>query len=370
MKAIQYLRTGGPEVLAFVDVPIPLLGNGQVLVNNFFAGVNFIDTYHRSGLCKISFLSSRLVLRGSFQPRQARHDFDIFTYEPLAEFLSIFIVSDQVPMPFIPGREGSGVIEKVGEGVTDFKVGDRVVYMSGSSYAEKVVVPAKLVYHLPPNVSFEDGVAAFLQGLTAIMLVKLCHHVEPSQYILIHAAAGGTGRIIASLARDMGAIVIGTTSTKAKAETAKAAGCHHVVLYTETDLVSEVMKITNKRGVSAVFDGVGKSTFDASIACLSRLGSMISFGNASGAVPPVELFKLSPKALRLMRPTLNTFSEDEPLIRSWVDELFTLLSHKKFTVLIHQIYPLANAAQAQIDITGRATEGKLLIACSKVTSRL
>ncbi|KAJ1560498.1 hypothetical protein HK096_008436, partial [Nowakowskiella sp. JEL0078] len=237
-KVIQFSKPGGVEVLEYVDIPIPTPGPGDILIRNHFAGVNFIDIYHRSGL---------------------------YTVE----------------LPFIPGREASGVVEAVGANVSGFKKGDRVIHI-GTSYAQYSLASPALTAHLPEFLSFEEGAASLIQGLTALSLVRKAYEVKPGDFVLIHAAAGGTGLLLVQLAKYYGATVIGTTSTPQKAETARKAGADHVILYTEEDVAKEVQRITNGKGVNVVIDGVGKSTFDASLNSLGVLGTFLSFGNASG----------------------------------------------------------------------------------------
>ncbi|KAJ3300499.1 NADPH:quinone reductase [Borealophlyctis nickersoniae] len=310
MKAIQISQTGGVDVLNCVDVPKPAVAPGKVLVRNHFVGVNFIDTYHRTGLYKVE-------------------------------------------LPFILGREASGVIEAVGEGVTGFKEGDRVTYLAGHTYAEYTVADPVTMISLPATISLEEGAAVLLQGATAMSLLRLVYEVKPGDYVLIHAAAGGTGQLLAQLAKHYGAYVIGTTSSAEKAETAKKAGADHVILYTSQDVVEEVKRITNGQGVHVVYDGVGKSTFDASLACLRKLGSMVSFGNASGKVDPVEIMKLVPRAVKLMRPSLFEVMKTREEFEALVTPLLKLHQEKKLSIPIHKIYPLGKAGEAHSDLEGK-----------------
>ncbi|KAJ3415430.1 hypothetical protein HDV05_005024 [Chytridiales sp. JEL 0842] len=318
MKAIQYTQPGGPDVITYTDVPKPTAGPGQLLVRNHFVGVNFIDTYHRSGLYK-------------------------------------------VPMPYTPGREAAGIVEAVGDGVTGFKIGDRVAYMAPNCYAEYNVAPALSTVVLPDNIPLEEGAALLLQGATAMSLLKYVYEVKRGDYVLVHAAAGGTGRLLVQLAKHFGAFVIGTTSTPEKAKTAKAAGADEVILYTTQSVSEEVARITSGKGVHVVYDGVGKSTFDVSLSCLRRLGTLASFGNASGKVADVDIMKLVPRAVRLMRPSLFELLKTEEDYEVLVKPLLKLLSEKAFSIHIHKIYDLKDAAQAQVDLEGRGTQGKLVL---------
>ncbi|KAI8928493.1 hypothetical protein BC831DRAFT_448148 [Entophlyctis helioformis] len=319
MRAVQVHQTGGPEALLLTsDAARPEAGPGQLLVRNAFAGVNYIDTYHRTGLYKM-------------------------------------------PLPFIPGREASGVVAAVGSGVSSFKVGDRVAYSGSGGYSEYSAVPQGYTVKLPESVSDETGAALLLQGLTALSLARIAHAVNPTETVLIYAAAGGTGQMLVQVCKHIGATVIGITSTAEKAALAKAAGADHVITYANEDVLTRVMEITGGQGVHAVFDGVGKTSFDTSLACLRKLGSMLSFGNASGMVDPIVITKLVPKQIRLMRPSLfqlvSTPEEFQPLAK----ELVELVANKKLSVHIHKIYELSDTASAHIDLESGKTLGKLLV---------
>ncbi|KAI8807158.1 hypothetical protein BJ742DRAFT_897385 [Cladochytrium replicatum] len=318
MKAIQISVYGGPEVLQLVDIPKPIPGPGQILVHNKFTGVNFIDTYHRTGLYK-------------------------------------------VPLPLVIGREAAGIVESVGEGVTGYKVGDHIAYLGPNTYAEYTLASPGSATVLPENVPLDLAAAVLLQGMTVVSLAKISHEVKPTETVLIQAAAGGTGLLLVQYCKSIGATVIGTVSTPEKAERARKAGADHIILYSSEDVQKEVMRITNGKGVNAVFDGVGKSTFDISLSCLARLGSMISFGNASGKVEPFDMFKLTPKAIRLMRPSLMTFYENKEEFDALAAPIFDLISRNKLTVHVHKLYDLKDAAQAHTDLESRGTEGKLVI---------
>ncbi|KAJ3036959.1 NADPH:quinone reductase [Rhizophlyctis rosea] len=317
-KAVQINKQGGVDVLEVVDLPVPKVSPGKILIKNHFIGTNFIDTYQRSGLYK-------------------------------------------VPLPYILGREASGVIEAVGEGVTDFAVGDRVGYLHGSTYATYTDADIAQVVKLPDTVSFEAGASLFLQGLTALSLIRVAYEIKKDDYVLIHAAAGGTGALLVQLAKHYGAHVIGTTSTEEKAATAQSHGADDVILYTKQDVVEEVKRITGGKGVHAVFDGIGKATFDVSLDSLRKLGYFLSFGNASGKIDDVDVFKLVPRAIRLSRPSLFELITGREEFEKYANELLDLYTSKKIDFQIHKIYPLENAGDAHVDIESGKTQGKLLL---------
>eukprot|EP00128_Syssomonas_multiformis_P009711 Colp12_sorted_trinity150504_noHs@27792 len=278
MKAVRVHEHGDSSKLVYEDVPKPAAGNGSVLVKILAAGVNFIDTYHRSGLYPLN-------------------------------------------LPVILGREGAGVVEAVGSGVTDFKVGDKIAFVfTPGTYCEYTTVPVGQAVHLPAEMSCEDGAAAMLQGLTAHYLVRGTYHVKEGDTILVHAAAGGTGLLLTQMCKLLGARVVGTCSSAQKAALAKQAGADEVILYTEKDFVEEVKRITGGKGVDAVLDGVGKDTFDGSLKCLKRRGAMVSFGNASGKVPPVDIMRLTGQgSVSLHRPSLADYiaTKEELTQRAW-----------------------------------------------------
>ncbi|KAJ1558032.1 hypothetical protein HK405_014558, partial [Cladochytrium tenue] len=247
-------------------------------------------------------------------------------------------------------REGSGFVEEVGEGVTGFKKGDRVAYMTAHTYAEYVSVTAAEAVQLPDELSLEQGAAMMIQGSTALTLVRGAYEVKPGDFVLVHAAAGGTGRLLVQLCKHFGAFVIGTTSSAEKAAVAKAAGADEVVIYTEKDIVEEVKRITGGKGVHAVFDGVGRSTFDASLACLRRLGTLASFGNASGKVADVDIMKLVPRAVKLMRPSLFEFLKSREDFETFVYPVVDLVKKKVLKIEIFKVYDLKDAATAQTDL--------------------
>ncbi|KAJ3026011.1 UNVERIFIED_CONTAM: hypothetical protein HDU68_006346 [Siphonaria sp. JEL0065] len=291
---------------------------GQLLVKNHFIGVNFVDTYQRAGLYKVS-------------------------------------------LPYIPGGEASGVVEAVGEGVDSFKIGDRVAYLAPNAGSEYALANPDKAVKLPDSVSFEQGASLLTQGLTAAFLVRFIYEVKPGDTVLIHAAAGGTGQILVQLAKHYGATVIGTTSTAEKAKTVLKAGADHVILYKEQDVKAEVLKITNGKGVQVVYDGVGKSTFDISLSVLARLGTLASFGNASGKVENFDALKLVPNSVKVLRPSLGQFLQNK---QEWDDlavPLIELYTAGKIKLNIHKIYDLKDIKSAHDDIESGTTQGKLLL---------
>jgi NADPH2:quinone reductase len=320
MNAIQILLNGGPEVLMLNQVEPRPPAAGELQIRVHAAGVNFIDIYHRSGLYRN-------------------------------------------PMPFIPGVEGAGVVEAVGDDVEGFTTGDRVAWcMNPGGYAEYATVPARVVAKLPDSLSFETAAAAMLQGLTAHYLVKSTFPLQPGQTALVHAAAGGVGLLLVQMAKALGATVIGTTSTEAKAELVRGAGADHVVLYQETDFVDPVKQLTQGQGVHVVYDSVGAATFHSSLKCLRPRGMMVSFGNASGPVEPVTPLELaSGGSLYLTRPNLAHYMQDRAEFEWRTGELFELLSTGALSVRIDSTYPLADASKAQVALASRTTAGKLLL---------
>ena len=255
---------------------------------------------------------------------------------------------------------------KVGNGETfGFKEGDRVVWMAENAYAEYTSAPAAKTLKLPDGIKPKIGAAALLQGLTAYTLVKEAHRVNKGDWVLVHAAAGGTGLWLCQLLKAIGANTIGTASTQEKVELAKKAGATHMINYSHEDVKSKVMELTDNAGVIAVFDGVGKDTFDLSLECVARKGSMISFGNASGAPAPIAVARLSPKNVRLMRPTLFNYLVTREEFEGYSSELFDLLKNDKIDVRIHETYPLSDIKRAHEDLQGRKSTGKLLLDPSK-----
>ncbi|WP_017573295.1 quinone oxidoreductase family protein [Nocardiopsis halotolerans] len=320
MRAIVIEENGGPEVLRLSERPDPEPGPGEVLVDVAARGVNFIDIYQRSGL-----------------------------YD--------------VPFPFVPGMEAAGVIAAVGEGVTDLSVGQRVGWaMSPGAYADLAVVPASLVVPVPDAVPTEQAAALLLQGMTAHYLVHSVYPVAEGDTVLVHAAAGGTGRLVTQLARERGARVIGTVSTEEKERVAREAGADEVIRYTETPVAEAVRDLTDGAGVAAVYDGVGRDTFDASLASLRPRGVLALFGQSSGAVAPVDPQRLnSAGSVYLTRPSLAYFVADREELLGRARDLFELVSAGRLDVRVGGRYPLSDAGAAQGDLASRRTTGKLLL---------
>ncbi len=320
MKAVVADPLGGPEALKYIDQPMPQPGPGEVLIKLEAIGVNFIDVYFRNG-----------------------------TYK-----------APESPVKL--GSEGAGTIAALGEGVS-LSVGQRVAYaMARGSYAEYAVVPQQVVVELPQSVSFEDGAAVTLQGMTAHYLTHSTFPLRRGQTCLVHAAAGGAGQLIVQLAKIAGATVIGTVSTPEKAQTARECGADHLILYTEMDFVAETKRLTENRGVDVVYDSVGSTTFQKSLDCLRPRGMMVSFGQSSGVVGQIDPLILSQKgSLFLTRPTLANYVSDPAELKQRSNDLFTWIAEGRVRVGIHKTYKLADAAQAHRDLEGRKTSGKLLL---------
>lgn len=320
MKAIRFHTVGGPEVLRYEDVADPQPGPGQVRVRVQAAGVNFIDTYQRSG-------------------------------------------QYPVPLPAIPGGEAAGVVDDVGSDVSGVRVGDRVAWTGApGGYAEYALVPVERLVALPDDIAVKDGAAAMLQGMTAHYLVRSTWPIKPGDICLIHAAAGGVGLLLCQLAKRFGAGVIGTVSTQAKAELARAAGADEVILYTEKDFEAEVRRITVGRGVDVVYDSVGRTTFDRSLRCLVRRGMLVLYGQSGGRVEPFDPQLLNQHgSLFLTRPSLahHTATREELLTRA--GEVLGWVSDGSLRLRIGGEYRLADAAQAHRDLESRRTTGKLLL---------
>lgn len=323
MKVVQVTKPGGIEVLEYIDVPIPKPGKGEVLVRNAYSGVNFIDTYFRSGLY------------------------------PLAR------------NPFVLGQEGAGTVEAVGEGVSTFKKGDRVAYKGPGSYAEYTVTPEGFTIHVPDNVSIEVAGGSLLGGLTVLTLVKEAYEVKKGDWILVHAAAGGTGLILGQVLKDIGAHAIGTVSTAAKGKLAREAGFEHVIeSYDEKTVLDKIKELTNGEGVICVYDGVGKTTWQLSLDALSRKGHMISFGNASGPVPPFAPLVLSSKALSVCRANMNVYVKTSKEFDYYAGWVMDWLSKGLLKITISGVYDLKDAGQAHTALEGRKTTGKLVLKTS------
>jgi NADPH:quinone reductase len=319
-RAIRVHEVGGPEVLRWEEVDVGEPGPGQAKIRQEAAGLNFIDVYHRTGLYS-----------------QA--------------------------LPFTPGVEGAGVVESVGPGVANVKPGDRVAYASQiGGYAEERLIAADRLVELPDSITTEQAAAMMLQGLTARMLLRAVHRVEAGETILIHAAAGGVGLIACQWAKALGATVIGTVGTDAKAELARAHGCDHPIVYTRQDFVAEVERITGGSKLPVVYDSVGRDTFMKSLDCLHRRGLMVSFGNASGPPGPIAPGILSQKgSLYLTRPTLFDYVAEQSELEQSARELFAMVESGKVKVEIKQRFPLKDAAEAHRALEARKTSGSTVL---------
>ncbi|MEW6672076.1 MAG: quinone oxidoreductase [Thermodesulfobacteriota bacterium] len=321
-KAIIMERNGGPEVLQWRDYDPGKPGPKEALVRHEAVGLNFIDVYHRTGLY------------------------------PLAA------------LPVVPGMEGAGVVEAIGEGVTEVGVGDRVAYAAvpPGAYAQVRRIPAHRLVRLPENISFRLGAAMMLQGMTARYLLRGCYPVAAGNRILIHAAAGGVGSVVCQWAKHIGATVIGTVGSREKAGIAKANGCDHPINYNEEDFVEKVREITAGEGVDVVYDSVGRSTFMKSLDCLRPKGTMVSFGQSSGAVAPIDIGILGLKgSLFLTRPSLMTYTEKREDLLEHARDLFDVVESGAVKIAVNRSYPLSEAAQAHRDLEGRKTTGSTIL---------
>jgi len=320
MKAIRFERTGGPDVLDYVDVELPPPAPGQARVKHTVVGVNFIDTYHRTGLYKL-------------------------------------------PLPSGLGSEAAGVVEALGAGVTTLKPGDRVAYAGAmGAYAEANNVPAERLVKIPAGVSDETAAAAMLKGMTAQYLLKRTYPVKAGQTILFHAAAGGVGLIAGQWAKHLGATVIGTVGSDDKIALAKDNGCTHVLNARKDDWVKQVREITGGAGVPVVYDSIGKDTFAGSLDCLAVRGMLVSFGNASGAVPPFEPGILSAKgSLYFTRPTLVSYTRNAKELKETADDLFAVIASGAVKIAVHQRFKLAEARRAHEALHSRATTGATVL---------
>lgn len=319
--AIRFERTGGPEVLQWVEVEVPPPAAGEVRIRHQAVGLNFIDTYHRSGLYP-------------------------------------------VPLPSGIGQEAAGEVEAVGEGVAEFAPGDRVAYVGGAlgAYSEVRNVLASSLVKLPDALSFEQGAAMMMQGLTAQYLLRRTYRVQPGDTILIHAAAGGVGLIVCQWARALGATVIGTVSSEAKAELARANGCDHAIVTPVESVSARVREITGGEGVPVVYDSIGKDTFMDSLACLRPLGTMVTFGNASGPVPPFDPGLLARMgSLFLTRPTLFHYIARREDLLGMAAELFAVVASGQVRLSINQRFPLKEAAAAHRELEARRTTGSTVL---------
>jgi len=321
VAAVRVHKVGGPEVLTYEDVDVPAPGPGQIRVKQHAVGLNYIDTYFRSGL----------------YPAPS--------------------------MPFVIGNEGAGEVTAVGPGVTEFKVGDRVAYVSAlGGYAAERILPADRAVKLPKEISYEQAAGMMLKGMTVQYLLRQTFKVEKGMPILIHAAAGGVGLIACQWANHLGAEVIGTVGSKEKAELAKANGCRHPILYREEDFVARVKEITKGEMCPVVYDGIGKATFPASLDCLRMRGMFVSFGNASGPIEAINPNILQQKgSLYMTRPTLVHYTAKREDLLATAKELFDVVISGKVKIPVNQKYPLKDAQKAHQDLHARETTGSTIL---------
>ena len=319
--AVRIHANGGPEVFRWEEIDVGAPGPGQVLLDQRAVGLNYIDVYHRTGLY------------------------------PLAAF------------PAIIGMEGAGVVAAVGPGVSDVAVGDRVAYAGApGAYAEQRLIAADRLVKLPDDVSFEVAASVMLQGMTARYLLRETYRVSQSTVMLFHAAAGGVGLIACQWARALGATMIGTVGSPEKMELARAAGCTHVINYRTEDFVTRVRELTDGQGCDVVYDSIGKDTFPASLDCLKPKGLWVSFGNASGPVPPFDIGLLSAKgSLFATRPTVMSYTATRADLLANANELFDMIASGAIKPNISRTYPLRDVAEAHRDLESRATTGSIVL---------
>ena len=320
MRAIQITKTGGPEVLELVELPQPGPKAGEALVKIAASGVNFIDTYLREG----------------------RYP---------------------APLPFVPGQEAAGTVVALGEGVSEFAVGERVAWAhTRGAYAEFACVPVSALVRVPPEVSLDDAAAVLLQGMTAAYLAYSTYKIQPGDTVLVHAGAGGVGLLLTQMAKRLGATVLTTVSTDEKADLSRSAGADHVILYTQENFADAVKKFTGGAGLPVVYDSVGKTTFEDSLKCLRSRGLMVLFGGSSGAVPPFDLIRLSGMgSLYITRPTMVDYTRTRVELEQLAAEVFGAVASGALKVRIGHRYKLEDAAQAHRDLEGRKTTGKVLL---------
>jgi NADPH2:quinone reductase len=320
MQAIQILTTGSADVLTLRDLPTPTPGPGEALIRIEASGVNFIDTYFREGR----------------YPAQ---------------------------LPYTLGQEAAGIVVAVAADVTTVKAGDRVAWCGiPGTYAQLAVAPAARLVVIPDAVTFQQGAAAILQGMTAHYLSHSAYPILPGDEVLIHAGAGGTGLLLIQMAKARGARVYTTVSTDEKAELARAAGADEIILYTREDFAAKIKDLTNGRGLSVVYDSVGKSTFDKSLEVLRPRGTLVLFGGASGAVPPFDLIRLSTMgSLYITRPTLKDYVDTRADLEARANDVFSGVISGTLKLRLEYTYPLADAAHAHRDLESRKTTGKLLL---------
>jgi NADPH2:quinone reductase len=321
MKAIRISENGGPSVMKLVDIDVPRPDAGQVRVRQTAIGLNYIDTYHRSGLYK-------------------------------------------VPLPSGLGLEAAGIVEELGDGVTSLKVGDRIAYGTGAlgAYAGMRNLPANRLTRIPDTISDETAAGMMLKGMTVRYLLRATYKVASGETILLHAAAGGVGLILSQWAKALGATVIGTVGSAGKVEIARAHGCAHVINSSTEDVVARVKEITGGKGVPVVYDGVGQATVMTSLDCLKPRGLLVSFGNASGPVKSFDLGLLAAKgSLYVTRPTLMTYTATDEDLKETADDLVAMVSSGKVRILVNQRYALADAVKAHEDLESRRTTGTTVL---------
>lgn len=320
MKAIRLHAYGGSEVLKYEEVSLPEPGGGEARVRMEAIGVNYIDVYHRTGL----------------YPNK---------------------------LPLIPGMEGAGVVDAIGENVSEIKKGDRVAYaVELGSYAEYAVIPAWKLVPLPEGLDSRSAAAIMLQGMTAHYLTHSTYPLQRGETVLVHAAAGGVGLLLVQITKRLGATVFGTVSTEEKARLVREAGADETILYTRTDFAAEVKRLTNGRGVEVVYDSVGQSTFEKSLDCLRPRGYLVLFGQSSGPVPPFDLGRLALKgSLFVTRPTLAHYMSKREELLARTTELFNWIRSGELKPRIDRTFPLAEAVEAHRQLEGRKTTGKLLL---------
>ena len=318
--AVQVQHVGGADALEWQAVDVGKLNENEVLVQHAAIGVNYIDVYHRTG----------------FYP---------------------------LPLPLVPGVEGAGTVVEVGSGVIDFKPGDRVAYGGiVGSYQELRRIPADRLLHIPESISFEVAAAMMLQGMTAQVLLKQVYAVQRGETIMVHAAAGGTGLILCQWASSLGATVIGTVSSAEKAEIARRNGCTYPIVHGQEDFVERVAEITSGRKLPVVYDSIGRDTFVRSLDCLAPRGLMVSFGQASGAIPPFDVTVLAQKgSLYLTRPSVFTFIKERVQLQSVFADVLEQVSSGAVGIRVHHRYPLRDAAQAHRDLEARKTTGPVIL---------
>lgn len=320
MRAVRVHKYGGPEVLTIDEVPIPEPKAGEARVKIEAIGVNYIDIYQRTGIYPLK-------------------------------------------TPFTLGTEGAGIVDAVGPNVTEVKKGERVGYaMIPGSYAEYAIVPAARLVPIPPNIDARTAAALMLQGMTAHYLTHSTYPLKKGETALLHAAAGGVGLLLIQIAKQLGATVIGTVSTEAKAKLAKEMGADHLILYTQSDFLAEVKKLTDGRGVNVVYDSVGQTTFDKSLDCLRPRGYLVLFGQSSGPVPPFDPGKLAAKgSLFLTRPSLAHYTLERSELLQRANDVFNWTATGKLKVRIDKTFPMVEAAEAHRQLEGRKTTGKVIL---------